>query len=89
LTWASRKSAAWVDDSGPISESGVLRSARYVKLPAQFVPARSRSHVRLPEEDHVGEMKERMLHGELYIAEDEDLAADFGRAQEILERYNR
>ena len=30
-----------------------------------------------------------MLRGELYIADDEDLAADFRRAQEILERYNR
>ena len=37
----------------------------------------------------MGEMKERMLRGDLYIAEDEDLAADFTRAQEILERYNR
>ena len=37
----------------------------------------------------MGEMKERMLRGELYIAEDEALAADFERAQEILERYNR
>jgi maltose O-acetyltransferase len=37
----------------------------------------------------MGEMKERMLRGELYIADDEDLAADFKRAQEIVERYNR
>src|ERR671932_178219 len=37
----------------------------------------------------MGEMKERMLRGDLYIADDEDLAADFRRAQEILERYNR
>ena len=37
----------------------------------------------------MGEMKERMLRGDLYIADDEDLAVDFGRAQEILERYNR
>ena len=36
----------------------------------------------------MGEMKERMLRGELYIADDEDLAADFRRAQVILERYN-
>src|SRR3954454_11665262 len=36
----------------------------------------------------MGEMKERMLRGELYIADDDDLAADFKRAQEILERYN-
>jgi len=33
-------------------------------------------------------MKDRMLRGELYIADDE-LAADFSRAQEVLERYNR
>src|SRR4051794_21392025 len=33
-------------------------------------------------------MKQRMLRGELYIADDEDLAADFKRAQELLERYN-
>ena len=37
----------------------------------------------------MGEMKERMLRGDLYIAEDEDLAGDFGRAQAILEIYNR
>src|SRR3954454_9584403 len=36
----------------------------------------------------MGVMKERMLRGDLYIADDEDLAADFKRAQEILERYN-
>src|SRR3954452_1773221 len=35
----------------------------------------------------MGEMKDRMLRGELYIADDEDLAADFKNAQEILERY--
>jgi maltose O-acetyltransferase len=33
-------------------------------------------------------MKERMLRGELYVADDPDLAADFARAQELLERYN-
>jgi maltose O-acetyltransferase len=37
----------------------------------------------------MGRMKERMLAGELYIAEDPDLAADFARAQELVERYNR
>src|SRR3954453_11180087 len=37
----------------------------------------------------MGEMKDRMLRGELYIAEDPDLAADFDRAQELLDRYNR
>jgi maltose O-acetyltransferase len=36
----------------------------------------------------MGEMKDRMLRGELYIADDE-LAADYSRAQEIVERYNR
>lgn len=33
-------------------------------------------------------MKERMLRGELYIADDEDIAADFARAQDLLARYN-
>jgi maltose O-acetyltransferase len=37
----------------------------------------------------MGRMKERMLRGELYIAEDPDLATDFARAQELLDRYNR
>src|SRR3954463_7141814 len=37
----------------------------------------------------MGEMKDRMLRGELYIADDPDLAADFARAQELLDRYNR
>ena len=36
----------------------------------------------------MGQMKDRMLGGELYIAEDPDLAADFARAQELVERYN-
>ena len=36
----------------------------------------------------MGRMKERMLRGELYIAGDPDLAADFARAQELVERYN-
>jgi maltose O-acetyltransferase len=36
----------------------------------------------------MGRMKERMLRGELYIADDEDLARDFARAQELVERYN-
>lgn len=34
------------------------------------------------------EMKGRMLRGELYIADDPELAADHARAQELLERYN-
>ena len=34
-------------------------------------------------------MKDRMLRGELYIADDEDLAAQHGRIQGLLERYNR
>ena len=33
-------------------------------------------------------MKERMLRGELYIADDPALAADHKRAQDLLERYN-
>ena len=37
----------------------------------------------------MGEMKERMLRGELYVADDPDLEADFARAQELVDRYNR
>ncbi len=37
---------------------------------------------------HMGEMKDRMLRGELYIADDPDLVADNARAQELLDRYN-
>jgi maltose O-acetyltransferase len=37
----------------------------------------------------MGEMRERMLRGKLYIADDPDLAADFARAQELVDRYNR
>jgi maltose O-acetyltransferase len=33
-------------------------------------------------------MKERMLRGELYLADDPELAADHARAQALLERYN-
>jgi maltose O-acetyltransferase len=33
-------------------------------------------------------MKERMLRGELYLADDPELAADSARAQDLLERYN-
>jgi maltose O-acetyltransferase len=36
----------------------------------------------------MGRMKDRMLRGELYIADDEDLAADFAHAQDLLARYN-
>ncbi|WP_354698101.1 Maltose O-acetyltransferase [Paraconexibacter sp. AEG42_29] len=36
----------------------------------------------------MGEMKDRMLRGELYIAEDADLEADFARAQDLVARYN-
>ena len=36
----------------------------------------------------MGEMKDRILRGELYLGTDEDLAADYTRAQLILERYN-
>jgi maltose O-acetyltransferase len=33
-------------------------------------------------------MKDRMLRGELYLADDPELAADHARAQALLERYN-
>jgi maltose O-acetyltransferase len=33
-------------------------------------------------------MKKRMLRGELYLADDPELAADSARAQELLESYN-
>ncbi len=36
----------------------------------------------------MGEMKDRMLRGELYIADDEQLDADFARAQDLVARYN-
>jgi maltose O-acetyltransferase len=36
----------------------------------------------------MGEMRDRMLRGELYIADDPDIAADFARAQELLRRFN-
>ena len=36
----------------------------------------------------MSEMKERMLRGELYLADDPELAADHARAQELVERYN-
>ena len=36
----------------------------------------------------MGEMKDRMLRGELYQAGDPELAADHARAQGLLERYN-
>ncbi len=36
----------------------------------------------------MGAMKERMLRGELYIADDAALAADHARAQGLLDRYN-
>jgi maltose O-acetyltransferase len=36
----------------------------------------------------VGSHKERMLAGELYLAEDPELAADADRAAELSERYN-
>ena len=37
----------------------------------------------------MGEMKERMLRGELYLADDPDLVADYAHAQELLDRFNR
>ena len=37
----------------------------------------------------MAEMRDRMLRGELYIADDPDLAADLARAQALLDRFNR
>jgi maltose O-acetyltransferase len=36
----------------------------------------------------MGEMRERMLRGELYIADDADNEAEFARAQELLASFN-
>jgi maltose O-acetyltransferase len=36
----------------------------------------------------MGEMRERMLRGELYIANDRDNAAEFARVQELLASFN-
>jgi maltose O-acetyltransferase len=36
----------------------------------------------------MGEMRERMLRGELYIADDAENEAEFGRVQELLGRFN-
>jgi maltose O-acetyltransferase len=36
----------------------------------------------------MGEMKERMLRGELYIADDPDIQADAARGHALMERYN-
>jgi maltose O-acetyltransferase len=36
----------------------------------------------------MGEMKERMLRGDLYLGGDPELAAEHARAQQLLERYN-
>jgi maltose O-acetyltransferase len=36
----------------------------------------------------MGEMRERMLRGELYVADDSEIAAEFGHAQEMLARFN-
>ena len=33
-------------------------------------------------------MKQRMLQGDLYLATDDELAADYARAQALVERYN-
>jgi maltose O-acetyltransferase len=37
----------------------------------------------------MGEMRERMLRGELYIADDAENAAEFARVQELVAAYNR
>ena len=36
----------------------------------------------------MGEMKERMLRGELYVADDPDIQADAARAHDLMERFN-
>jgi maltose O-acetyltransferase len=36
----------------------------------------------------MGEMRDRMLRGELYIADDPENDAEFGRVQELLARFN-
>ena len=36
----------------------------------------------------MGENKERMLRGELYIADDPDLRADYHRGRLLVERFN-
>jgi maltose O-acetyltransferase len=36
----------------------------------------------------MGEMRERMLRGELYIADDPENEAEFGRVQELVARFN-
>jgi len=36
----------------------------------------------------MGEMRERMVRGELYIAEDAESASEFGRIQDLLARVN-
>jgi len=37
----------------------------------------------------MGEMRERMLRGELYIGDDPESAQEFARVQELLARFNR
>jgi maltose O-acetyltransferase len=37
----------------------------------------------------MGEMRERMLRGELYISDDPENAAEFARVQELVARFNR
>ncbi|HYH89768.1 MAG TPA: maltose acetyltransferase domain-containing protein, partial [Solirubrobacteraceae bacterium] len=36
----------------------------------------------------MGQMKDRMLRGDLYNGADEEMVADFARAQDLLARYN-
>src|SRR4051794_39643633 len=40
------------------------------------------------EDPRMSDMKERMLRGELYLADDAELQADYARAQDLLERFN-
>ena len=59
-----------------------LRGARR-RLSAGLVGAAHDANAR-----PVGEMRERMLRGELYLADDPELEAAMARAQALVERYN-
>ncbi len=60
-----------------------------IRRPSQ-VPGGGAARVAATRSDNrpMGEMKDRMLRGEPYVADDPDLAADLARAQALLERYN-
>jgi maltose O-acetyltransferase len=53
-----------------------------------LVPRVWREDDRAREEEPMGEMRERMLRGDLYLAGDPELATEHARAQGLLERYN-